>query len=65
MAKSKKKVSKNVLKSVDEIPERFKATIGEKKLYHIKADLNQSQEPVIEGHTYSGCGDFGFYYVKS
>jgi hypothetical protein len=65
MAKSKKEVSKNVLKSVDEIPERFKATIGEKKLYHTKSLINQAQEPTFEGYTYFGCGDFGFYYVKS
>jgi hypothetical protein len=64
MAK-KKNGQDNELIEVEVIPERFKATIGEKKLYHVKANLNQSQEPVIEGYTYFGCGDFGFYYVKS
>ena len=70
MAKSKKEVSKkavkeNVLTKVETISERFKDIMGGKELYHTNALLNQSQEPEFPGYSYFGCGDFGFYYVKS
>jgi len=75
MAK-KKNGQENELIEVETIPERFKEPLTiansiyasdehDKTLYHTKALLNQSQEPKFEGYRYFGCGDAGFYYVKS
>jgi hypothetical protein len=65
MSKTKVKEEVNDLVELEVIPERFKATIGSKKLFYTKSLPNQSQEPEIEGYTYYGCGDNGFYFVKS